>query len=62
MSCIGTFETRKGKLTTIDRELRHVQIGKEAAVLFEIPHGFGRLPPAVGASLLGIRVASALAH
>ena len=45
MRCVGKFEIGNGKLTTIDCELRHVEIGEDDAALFEIPRDFTRLPP-----------------
>jgi hypothetical protein len=49
----GKFEMRNDTLTTIDWELRPVEIGEHDAALFEIRHGFTRLSPEPAIPLLG---------
>jgi hypothetical protein len=56
MKCDGSFTPNKGKASTVHWELRHVEIGKQNAALFEVPAGFGKLPPEAAAALLGLRV------
>lgn len=57
MRCDGRFEGKNGKISTIHWELRHVKIGKQDAALFEVPHGYAKLPPEAAAPLLGMRLA-----
>src|SRR5271166_6013998 len=57
MKYVGKFETRNGKLATIDWQLRHVEIGREDAALFEVPRGYKKLSPEAAAPLLGMRIA-----
>ena len=59
MKCVGKFETRNGKLSTIDWQLHHVQIGRQAAALFEVPRSYTKLPLEAAAPLLGMRIAPA---
>jgi hypothetical protein len=56
MRCEGSFTSNKGKASTVHWELRHVEIGKQNAALFEVPAGFSKLPPEAAAALLGLRV------
>lgn len=56
MKCDGSFTPNKGKASTVHWELRHVEIGKQNAALFEVPAGFSKLPPEAAAALLGLRV------
>jgi hypothetical protein len=56
MKCDARVEAGKGKVSTIHWELRHLEIGRQDAALFEIPHGYARLPPEAVAPLLGIRL------
>lgn len=56
MKCDGSFSPNKGKVSTVHWELRHVEIGKQSAALFEVPAGFSKLPPEAAAALLGLRV------
>ena len=44
MKCVGKFETRNGKLSTIDWQLHHVKIGRQDAALFEVPRYYTKLP------------------
>jgi hypothetical protein len=62
MRCDGSYTTRKGKISTVHWELRHVQIGEQDAKLFEVPPGYTRLPPEAAATLLGLRFASHAKH
>ena len=62
MKCVGRFEAKNGKFSTIVWELRHVKIGKQDAALFEVPPGYAKLPPEAVAPLLGMRLAPAPAH
>jgi hypothetical protein len=55
MRCDGTYVNRKGKVSTVHWELRHVEIGEQDARLFEVPPGYSKLPPAAVAPLLGLR-------
>jgi hypothetical protein len=57
MKCDAKFETKNGKLSTIHWELRHVKIGRQDAALFEVPHGYAKLPAEAAAPLLGMRMA-----
>lgn len=57
MKCDANFEEKSGKVSTIHWELRHVKIGKQDAVLFEVPPGYAKLPVEAAAPLLGIRLA-----
>ena len=57
MKCVGKFETRNGKLSTINWQLRHVKIGRQDAALFEVPRGYKKLSPEAAAPLLGMRIA-----
>jgi hypothetical protein len=57
MKCDAKFTTDKGKASAIRWELRHVKIGSQDAALFEIPHGYAKLPPEAAAQLLGMRLA-----
>ena len=59
MKCVGKFETRNGKLSTIDWQLHHVKIGRQDAALFEIPRDYTKLPLEAAAPLLGMRIAPA---
>jgi hypothetical protein len=56
MKCLGKFEASNGKLSTIVWQLRHVRIGKQDPMLFEIPRGYAKLPPEAAAPLLGLRI------
>lgn len=58
MRCDGSFTNRKGKVSTVHWELRHVQIGEQDAKLFEVPADYARLSPQAAATLLGLRLAS----
>jgi hypothetical protein len=62
MKCVGKFETRNGKLLTIDWQLHHVKIGRQDAALFEVPRYYTKLPPEAAAPLLGVRIAPAPAR
>jgi hypothetical protein len=57
MKCDASFAAGNGKVSTIRWELRHVKIGTQDAALFEIPHGYAKLPPEAAAQLLGMRLA-----
>ena len=57
MRLAGSFTATNGKVSTLRWELRHVKIGTQDAALFEIPHGYARLPPEAAAPLLGMRLA-----
>ncbi len=57
MKCDASFAADNGKVSTIRWELRHVKIGTQDAALFEIPHGYAKLPPEAAAPLLGMRLA-----
>jgi hypothetical protein len=57
MKCDGKFEAKNGKTSTLHWELRHVKIGKQDTALFEVPHGYAKLPPEAAAPLLGMRLA-----
>jgi len=59
MKCVGKFETRNGELSTINWQLHHVQIGRQAAALFEVPRSYTKLPLEAAAPLLGMRIAPA---
>jgi hypothetical protein len=58
MRCDGSFTNRKGKVSTVHWELRHVEIGEQDRKLFEVPADYSRLPPEAAATLLGLRLAS----
>jgi hypothetical protein len=62
MKCVGKFETRNGKLSTIDWQLHHVKIGRQDAALFEVPRDYTKLPLEAAAPLLGMRIAPAPAR
>jgi hypothetical protein len=57
MRCDANFVGNKGKASTIHWELRHVEIGRQDAALFEVPRGYAKLSPEAAAPLLGIRLA-----
>jgi hypothetical protein len=57
MKCDGSFTGKKGKVSTVHWELRHVRIGAQDAALFEVPRGYSKLPPEAAATLLGLRLA-----
>jgi hypothetical protein len=57
MRCDATFVGKKGKASTIHWELRHVEIGRQDAALFEVPRGYAKLSPEAAAPLLGMRLA-----
>jgi hypothetical protein len=62
MKCVGKFETRNGKHSTIDWQLHHVKIGRQDAALFEVPRDYTKLPLEAAAPLLGMRIAPAPAR
>lgn len=62
MRCDGSYTSKKGKVSTVLWELRHVQIGAQDASLFEVPAGYSRLPPQAVATLLGLRLAGHPKH
>ncbi|HUC70739.1 MAG TPA: hypothetical protein VMS01_06070 [Stellaceae bacterium] len=62
MRCDGSYANRKGKVSTVHWELRHVQIGEQDAGLFEVPAGYSKLPPEAAATLFGLRLASHPKH
>ncbi len=62
MRCDGSYRNRKGKVSTVHWELRHVQIGEQDAKLFEVPSDYSKLPPEAAATLLGLRLASHPKH
>jgi hypothetical protein len=62
VKCVGKFVTKSGKLSTIDWQLHHVDIGRQDAALFEVPRGYTRLPPEAVVPLLGMRMAPAPAR
>ena len=57
MKCDAKFVDKKGRVSTIHWELRHVKIGKQDAALFEVPPGYAKLPVEAAAPLLGLRLA-----
>jgi hypothetical protein len=57
MRCDSRFETKNGKVSTVHWELRHVKIGEQDAGLFEVPHGYAKLPPEAATPLFGMRLA-----
>jgi hypothetical protein len=62
MKCDGRFEAKGGKISTLHWELRRLKIGHQDAALFEVPHGYAKLPPEAAAPLLGMRLARPPAH
>lgn len=62
MRCEGNYTSRKGKVSTVRWELRHVQVGEQDARLFEVPTDYSKLPPEAAATLLGLRLASHPKH
>jgi hypothetical protein len=62
MRCDGSYTNRKGKVSTVHWELRHVQIGEQDANLFEVPPDYSKLPPEAAATLFGLRLASHPKH
>ena len=62
MKCVGKFETRNGKLSTIDWQLHHVKIGRQDAALFEVPRYYTKLPLEAAAPLLSMGIAPAPAR
>ena len=62
MRCDGSYTSRKGKVSTVHWELRHVQIGGQDARLFEVPPDYSKLPPEAAATLFGLRLASHPKH
>ncbi len=57
MKCEARLKASNRKVSTLYWELRHVKIGNQDAALFEVPHGYTRLPPEAAAPLLGMRLA-----
>jgi hypothetical protein len=57
MRCDGSFTGHNGKVSTVHWELRNVEIGRQDAVLFEVPPAYSKLPPEVAAALFGLRLA-----
>jgi hypothetical protein len=57
MRCDGSYTNRKGKVSTVHWELRHVEIGVQDASLFKVPAGYAKLPPEAAATLFGLRFA-----
>jgi hypothetical protein len=57
MKCDATYVAGNGKASTIHWELRHVEIGRQDAALFEVPQGYARLSPEAAAPLFGMRLA-----
>ncbi len=62
MECDGSFINRKGKVSTVHWELRHVRIGAQDPRLFEVPADYSKLPPEAAATLFGLRLASHPKH
>jgi hypothetical protein len=62
MRCDGSYTNRKGKVSTVHWELRHVQIGEQDAGLFKVPGDYTKLPPEAAATLFGLRLASHPKH
>lgn len=62
MRCDARLVASNGKASTIHWELRHVEIGRQDAALFEVPQGYAKLSPEAAAPLLGIRLGSAPAR
>jgi len=62
MRCDGKFEPKNGRRWTIYWELRDVKLGKQDEALFELPHGYAKLPPEAAAPLLGMHLAAPPAH
>jgi hypothetical protein len=62
MRCDGKFEPKNGRRSTIYWELRDVKLGKQDEALFEVPHGYAKLPPEAAAPLLGMHLAAPPAH
>lgn len=58
MKCVGTFEANNGRRSTVAWYLHRVRIGKQDPGLFEVPHGYAKLPPEAAATLLGLRLGS----
>jgi hypothetical protein len=57
MRCDAKLVAKNGKASTIHWELRHVEIGRQDAALFEVPGGYAKLSPEAAAPLLGLRLA-----
>lgn len=57
MRCEGNYTNKKGKVSTVHWELRHVEIGAQDPSLFAVPSGYSKLPPEAVATLLGLRLA-----
>lgn len=57
MRCEGNYTNKKGKVSTVHWELRHVEIGAQEPSLFAVPAGYSKLPPEAVATLLGLRLA-----
>ena len=62
MRCDGSYTNKKGKVSTVHWELRHVEIGEQEAGLFEVPSDYAKLPPEAAATLFGLRLASHPKH
>lgn len=62
MRCDGSFTRKSGKVSTVRWELRHVEIGRQDAALFEVPAGYSKLSPEAAATLLGLRISPHRAH
>jgi hypothetical protein len=62
MKCVGRFEASNGKASTIVWQLHHVRIGQLDAALFDIPHGYAKLPAEAAAPMLGLRLGPAPAR
>jgi hypothetical protein len=56
MKLEGSFTRSSGRVATLHWELAHVQLGPQAASLFEAPKGFAKLPPEAIVPLLGLKI------
>jgi hypothetical protein len=62
MRADGSFTGRTGRVSRVHWELRHVEIGPQAATLFEVPPGYTRISPEAAGTLLGLRLAPNARH
>ena len=59
MKLDGTFARISGKVAHLHWELSHVKLGPQPGSLFEMPHGFSKLPAEAIVPLLGLKIKGA---
>ena len=59
MKLDGSFTRTSGRMAHLHWELSHVKLGPQPGSLFEMPHGFSKLPAEAIVPLLGLKLKSA---